>query len=389
MRKWLALLTIPALLLGACSNEGDAPAAEDDPTGALVAAFEETAASEAQTITISLQSTPESLAAAAEGSELPPEAAETILGSSITVTGTKAEDPADQSFRMTLAVPNSDGAEVIFSGGDLYLRADVRGLAEAFGQDTTMIDQFLQSPTAQQAPFLEPAVNGEFIRIEGTEELTGGTGGTAELGQQQEQILREFSEAIRADAEVTSEGEDDVGEHLVVSIPFQTLMQRFTELASQLGGGLAPTPPESEVPEGDFTFDVWIADGRVAQMELDIVQLSESAEGDVPEGVEELAVRMEFSEEAEDITPPEDAVTVTGEQIMGLIFGGAFGGGGFPGDTPTDDTSGGGGDDTTGGGGGDDICSVYEGLPPETFEGLPQETLDQIEQLCPEIVPNS
>lgn len=390
MPKWFVWLAVPALLLAGCSNEGDAPPAEEDPTGALVAAFEETSAADAQTITLTIQSTPESLAAAAEGSTLPPEAADTILGSSLSISGAKSEDAAEQSARLSLAIPGTDGVEVIFSDRDLYLRADVRGLAEALGQDTAMIDQFLQSPIAQESPFLEQAVNGEFIRIEGADELAGSTGGTQQLAQQQEQLLREFTEAIKADAQVTSEGEDDVGEHLLVTMPFKSIYQRFMDLAGQLGTGLPPgsVPPESEIPQGDLELDVWVSDGRVAQIELDLVRLSEATDGDIPEGVEELAIRMAFTEEAEEITPPEDAVTVTGEQIMGLIFGGAFGGDELPGgDLPTEapDAPGDGGDDI---GGGDVDCSVYEGLPPETFDGLPPEVLEQLEQICPGVIPN-
>ncbi|MDQ4095165.1 MAG: hypothetical protein M3174_03035 [Actinomycetota bacterium] len=370
MRKLFVLLVLPALFLGACDDGGGgtSPATGEDRTDVLVAAFEESSAAESQTVTVTLESTPESLAAAAEG-QLPEDAAQTILDSSLTIaTATGQGD--EVSLRLALEVPDTEGLEVLLVGGDLYLRADVRTLAAAFGQDTAIIDQFLQSPTAQQAPFLESFVNGEFIHIEGTDELAGNAGATDQLAAQQQQLLQEFTEAIRADAEVTSEGEDDVGEHLVVSIPFQSVYQRFTDLAARLGGGLATPPPPTDVPEGNLEFDVWVADGRVAQMDFDVVRLSEQAEGDVPEGVEELVIRMAFSEDAEEITAPEGALTVTGEEIMALIFGGAFGGGETGGET--------GGGET----GGFD-CSQFENLPPEALEGLTPEERAQLEQLCP------
>ena len=370
MRKWFVLLVVPALLAGACNEGSDAPSGEEDPTAALVAAFEETAQAEQQTFTLTIESTPESLTAAAEGG-LPPEAADIILGSSLTVTATKAEDPADQSGRVVLNVPDTEGVELVFLGTDVYLRADVRGLLEAFGQDPALVDQFLQSPSAQQATFLEPAANGEFIHIEGTEALTGGAG-TEQLTQQQEQVLQELEAAIQEDATVEFEGSDDAGDHYVVSAPLRDLADRFMRLASELGTGVPPpsVPPE-DIPEGDVTLDVWVSDERVSQIEVDIVQNAQEFEGDVPEGVEELAVRLAFSYETEEITAPEAAVTVTAEEIAGLIFGGFAGGGGQP--------------PTGGGGGQGDICSVYEELPPETFEGLPPSEIEQIEQLCPGI----
>ncbi|MDQ4145248.1 MAG: hypothetical protein M3198_16210 [Actinomycetota bacterium] len=386
MRKWVICLLVPALLLAGCSDDGGdssgSPSAEEDPTNALIAAIERTAASETQTVTVTLQSTPESLAAASEGS-LPPGAAETILGSSVTVSTTGGDDPARQSGGLTIDVPGTEGAEILFSGSDLYLRADVRGLAETFGQNAATVDAFLQSPVAQQAPFLQAAADGKFIKIEGTEEMAGNTGATQELAEQRKLLLGELGEIIRADGEVTSEGEDDTGEHLLLSVPLAPLYQRAGELWSSLvPGGLPPQPSPEFVPEeGDLVLDVWLSEGDLAQVEVDLVRFNEEVQGDMPPGVEELAVRMGFSDEAEPVDPPADAVTVTGDEIMSLIFGGAFGGGGFPGDAPTEapDTS----------GGGEDVdCSIYEGLPPESFEGLPPDLLEELEKICPEVVPD-
>ena len=384
MRKLFVWLVVPALLLGACSSE---PSAEEDPTGALVSAFEKTGEADAQTVTVSIQSTPESLTALSEG-DLTPELADTILGSSLTFSGTKNDDPEAQNARIALSVPGTDGVELLVDGTDLYIRADVRGIAELAGQDASQIDTFLESPQAQQAPFLEAAANGEFIKIEGADQLAAGVGADpGALTEQQAKLLEEFGNAIQEDANVTSEGSDDVGEHLVASIPLRTLYQKFTEFAGQLGAPLPPgsLPPESEVPEGDFSMDVWISDGEVAQLVFDIVKLSEEFDGELPDGVEDFRIRIALSSEAEEVSPPEDAVTVTGEELMGLIFGG-FGGL----DTGGDTTDNFGGESPGGDLGGDELdCSLYEGLPPETFDGLPQETLDQLEALCPGLVPGS
>lgn len=384
MRKWLVLSIVAALFLGACSNE---PSPEEDPKAALVSAFEKIGELDASTVTVTIQSTSESLVAASEG-DLTPELAETILGSSLTITGANADDPENQNASIALSVPDTDGVEILVIGTDLYLRADVRGLVELAGQDPAQIDAFLQSPQAQQAPFLEAAANGEFIKIEGADQLGAAAGADpGALAEQQKKLFEEFGKSIEQEADVTSEGSDDVGDHLVVSIPLRSLVQRFTDLAGELGAPLPPgsVPPESEIPEGDIVMDVWVSDGRIVQIEFDIVQLGEEFGGVAPEGVEDFRLRLELSEEAEEVTAPEGATTVTSEELMGLIFGGF--GGEMGGDTPTlDETPG--GDDLGGGGGGELDCSLYEGLPPETFDGLPQETLDQLEQLCPGLVPN-
>jgi hypothetical protein len=386
MRKWLVLSVIAALVLGACSNE---PSAEEDPKAALVSAFEEIGKLDASTVRISLQSTPESLAAASEG-DLSPEQADIILGSAVTISGQQTDDPEEQNARFAVEVPGTDGVEVLVIGTDFYIRADVRGIVELAGEDPSQIDAFLESPQAQQAPFLEAAANGEFIKIEVADQLGAAAGANpGAITEQQQKLLEEFGKSIQEEATVTSEGSDDVGDRLSVSIPLQSLVDQFTEFAGQLGTVPPGTlPSEEEIPEGDVTMDVWVSDGRVVQLEFDVVALAQEFEGDVPEGVEDLRIRIELSEEAEEVTAPEGATTVTAQELMGLIFGGLGGGldegsGGEFTEPGTDETPG--GDDL---GGGELDCSIYDGLPPETFDGLPQETLDQLEQLCPGLVPN-
>ncbi len=372
MRKWFVWLALPSLLLSACADDGGG----GDPGEVLASAFEATGEEDATTITITLASTAESLTA---GGELSEEQAETILGSSLVFSGTKTEDPADASARIALEVPGTDGVEMLVIGTDLYLRADVMGLAAAFGQDTSGIDAFVQQ---SDASFLEAAVEGRFIRFEGADQLGRQLGADpGQLTQQQQRLLEEFGAALKADAEITSEGEDDVGEHFRVSIPLRALYRRLIEFASQAGGALPPgsLPPESEVPEGDVVADIWVSDGKVAQIELDFLQFAQLADEEVPAGVEELALRIALSYEAPELTPPEDAVTITEEDIAALM-GGFFG---MPGGGTTVPAS-------PGDGGGAEIdCSLYEDLPPETFEGLPPETLQQLEAICPGVVPGN
>ncbi|MDQ3986981.1 MAG: hypothetical protein M3280_10875 [Actinomycetota bacterium] len=385
MRRLLAFLVLPALLLPACDGGGDG-----DPKERLIAAFEEGAGLESGTVTISLVSTPESLVAASEG-EMTTDQAETILGSSVSISGTQSEDPAEQSARIALNVAGTQGVEVLITGADLYVRADVRGLLETFGQDPAQVDAFLQSPQAQGLDFLEAAANGQFIKFEGAAEMAGQFGGTnpAQMTAQQEQFLNELKNLIREEAEVTSQGEDDVGEHLVVAVNVRQAYQRFVRLIGETAGGQIPPgtlPPAEEVPDGNLSIDFWISDGRLAQIEFDFLQVGKLVGEEPPEGVEQLGVRVAISEDAEAVEPPSDAVTVTQQELEALVgsflFGGgdAFGGGGgFPGEeTPGD------GEQPPPAG---VDCSIYEDLPPETFEGLPQETLDQLEQVCPGIVP--
>lgn len=373
MRKWFMWLLVPALFLGGCSDGGGSTS-DEDAADVLASAFEATGEEDATTATISIASTTESLIAAGEFTE---SEADLILGSQLVISGVMTDDPAEASGRVALEVPDTEGFEMLVDGTDLYLRADVEGLANAVGEDTSQIDAFVEKSGAD---FLQAAVDGEFLKFEGADQLAGQFGGNpGEITEQQQQLLEEFGNALKEDAEVTSEGEDDVGEHFTVSVSLRTLYERFVQFASQAGAPLPPgsLPPESEIPEGDVTADVWLADDKVAQLELDFIQFAKFEGGEeVPEGVEELGLRMALSYEAEEVSPPDDAVVVTQEDLTGLM-GALMGmpGGTVPGGSPPP-------------GGGEVDCSLYEGLPAETFQGLPPETLNQIEALCPGVVPN-
>lgn len=378
MRKLFVLL-MAGLVISTTACGGGGPDPQDDPKGALIDALKELAKYDAVTITFSLQSTTESLVAASEGS-FDEGFAETILGSSFTISGTNVDDPEDQNARIAFNVEGTEGAEFLIIGTDVYLRGDVRGLAEAFGADTASIDQIAADAEAQGLDFVGPAIDGEFLRIEGADQLAGQVGADPqELTAQQEEAFTKLSEALEESSTVESVGQDDVGDHVVARASLRELYEKGLEIAQDF----APIPPEgvtpaSEVPDVDLEIDFWIADGKIVQIEFDIVKLAESLEEELPTGVEELAARVTISDEAEEVDAPDDAVTITQEDIGALLFSG-IGSGEESVEAPVEQPS---------PGGGDDVCALYKDLPPETFEGLPEDAKAQIQALCPEVIPD-
>ena len=374
MRRLLALVVLPALLLAGCS---DSPSPEDDPMEALLAAFEETGESDQQTLVFRLLSTPESIEALSDGA-VTPEHAQTVLDSSLTISGTQADDPSEQSALISVAVPGTEGVELILLGTDLYLRADVEGLLTTFGQDPAELDELRSEAEEQGAAFVGSFLDGQPLHIEGGEQLAGQFGGQAAGGEGQEELVGRLRDALRDSSTVTSEGSDDVGDHVVAQVRIRDLYQRLLDIIPQLGLPVPTTlPPEDEVPDGEFRIDFWLSEGKLVQIEIDLLQIATLTEQEVPEGVEQLAIRLELADDAVDVSAPEGAVTVTPEEILGLIGLGDFSGGT---EVPIED-------ETPSPAATEIDCSIYEGLPPETFEGLPQETLDALEEICPGIVP--
>src|SRR5687768_559621 len=131
MRKLFVLLLVLATFLAACNDDGGGEPSEDAKQ-TLVSAFEALGQAESQSITLSIASDSESLSTLSEG-QVTEEQANILLNSSITVEGTQSDDPANQAARIAFNVEGSEGAEMVILGPDLYVRADVSGLAEVFG----------------------------------------------------------------------------------------------------------------------------------------------------------------------------------------------------------------------------------------------------------------
>jgi hypothetical protein len=322
-RRFAAVLLAAALLGGACSDGGEEQAAEN-PEQAFSDALDAFSDYEGVTFVMSLDADPNDLVE----EDTPPEVAEQIVDSSITVSG-KAASLQDAQLEVVADIGgNEDAVEFRLVGDSVYARADVRELAEAFGSDTAEIDTAVQQASAMGFDFARAFVDGEWVGIEGLYDTAEQFGVPVQTPDpdQVSALKDEVIGILEQNASVTSEGTDDVGAHLVVSVP---LRQTAEELADAFGGlgGLAGVPQEGlqEVPEGDADIDVWVSDGRLVQVELDFVALAEQLDGDVPEGVDRMALRVEIDEFTDAVEAPDDYVAIDIGDILGSIFGGSGG----------------------------------------------------------------
>jgi hypothetical protein len=328
MRRLLALLATALLILAGCADsKSEGPDPADDPKGALETALDNLVSGDGMTLTLTLDSTEESLAAAGEG-DLPPEVAEKILESSIVVS-TKGDTPENAEFQMLIDVAGTEGIEFKSVGEEIYARADVRGIVETFGGKSSGIDEFIaQAGTQPGYEFVEPAANGEWLHLTGAKELAeqfGAMPAASANEEMQKKIEDALRKALNENATVSSEGSDDIGDHLVANLNirgfYAGIKDTFTSLMPQTVPGALP--PESEVPDEDLKLDIWVADGTVQQVSFDFLQLADLAEGeaDIPEGVDRLGLLLQFDEFDDSVEVPADAVDVDVQQIMrGFMF---------------------------------------------------------------------
>ncbi len=365
MKKLLSLVAALALVGGACGgSSGPDPA--DDPKGALVSAFENLEGG-SNTLVFTIQSTPESLDALASedgGSGMSAEDAQKILDSSLTVSSEGEGD--DAKAQIVANVAGNEGAvELRVIGKDFYVRADVQGLMEQFGADTSQLETIKSQAQAGGLTFVGPAIDGEWLAIKGLQDqLAQLTGGAATPSADQQQIINEVTQVIKDKATVTNEGEEDAGTHLVATLPIRDI---YTEISGSLGalGGAVPMdlPDPSEVPDEDVTIDIWMDGDDLSQVELDFLQFAEIANEPVPEGVDQFAFRIAFEDFSGDTSVPEGAVEVDPTTLFQGLLGGVSGG--VPGGT------------TAPGGSSGFDCSQ--------LEGAPQDVKDQFKDLCPNV----
>lgn len=364
MRKILTFLLAGAVLLGACGGDTSA-----NPKQTLTQALDNLGGRDAFSLTFTLQSDVDSLVAASEG-DLSSEDAQKILDSALTIAGNQSDDPADARGLVVADVAGLDNAiEIRAIGTTLYARADAKGLAETFGQDPAQLDAFAQQASAGGLDFLVAAVNGEWISISGLQELAQQFGAPATPNPADLKAMQSFAEALKQSSSVTSEGSEDAGEHLVVTVSLRAAYEHFVDLAGQLSAGLpvGDLPSASEVPDEQLRVDVWVADEQVTQVEFDFVQLGSFEGADMPEGVERLALRMAIEDFSGEVEEPADAVEVDLAQLMNMFTMGLGTDTGGSQTIPTD------------------ICSELEGA----LQGAPQEVIDQLEvqygSQCPEV----
>lgn len=333
MRRLLAIIATSALVFAGCNSGGSGPDASEDPKAALVAGFK-ALGDGGLTATLRLDTTVEDLMVMNEesGDSLTEEQAQQFIDSSLQFTTNGETEPEKSQFEMIANVAGLENAvEVKYRDDTLYARASVRDLTEEFGGNTAELDM-----AASQAPpgfdFIGPAIEGEWIGITGFQALSeqlGAMAGAPQAEEQQEQaqqMMSEMAAVLENNAEVTHEGSDDAGDHLVASVNARQVYGEFVEALGTLGGlasaQMAQLPPESEIPDEDMTFDAWVSDGQLSQLLFDFTQFGDWEGADMPEGLERFGLLVEMEEFDGEIEVPEDVTNVDVQQLMQTFMGG-------------------------------------------------------------------
>jgi hypothetical protein len=328
MKKLISLGASLLLLASACGGDG----VGGNPKDSLTTAIENLSEMEGLELVFMLQSSPSSLAALAaeDESNLSEEDAQRILNSSITMR-TKGKTLEDGQAEFVVNIDGADAIEMRVLNQIFYVRADVRGLIETFSGDPSGLDQFEQQASAAGVTFVKPAIDGEWLALEGLKDIAQQQGLPTGRAPNQDALVRAFRTSVDEEAEVTEGDQDGPGTHLVVNAPVRRIYERLVPEFQKLLTGVpgAALPPASEVPDETVRLDTWVDDDQLRQVRLDLVQFAKFGDEPVPEGVDELALQVTIDEFDDEVEAPEDAVTLTEQDIQqafGAFMAGAMGG---------------------------------------------------------------
>ena len=356
MRKLFAAIAAVTMVMAACggdsgSSGGGSP---KDTLNEAVANL----SSGGHTITLSLDSDPKSLVALGEG-DLTEDTASKILDSSLSISSNGEADPKDSQFAIAANIAGNTDVEMRFIDETLYLRVDLDSLLdlagpEAKAQAQQQIDAAVQAAKAQGLDFVEPAANGEWIAFTGLTGLLSQLGVNATPTSDQKAMVNKFAEALTKSATVTSEGDDDEGEHLVATANLRDVYQNILDVAKQLNPSAASSFDQvdpSQVPDQDVKVDFWVNDGNLTQISFDFLQLASLGDTKIPDGVDNFGLKLEIDDFSGGIEVPSGATEVDVNQLLQTFMGALSGSTGSAG------SSGSSGSST------DAFCNALKGQP--------------------------
>jgi hypothetical protein len=355
VRRLSAPILAAALLLGAC---GGSPAGDDGARSMLVEAVRNLQRSDGVTATLSLRSTTASLVALSGqgGDHLSAADARKILRSSISISTVKSGKGRDAA-QVVVNVAGSEDLELRVVEDTLYVRAHLAGLFDALGKDPAEAAAYAREAQAAGVGFVQPLMEGRWLSLEGLDHAMGA--GAATPTDRERKVVSELARSLEASTDVTSKGTGPEGTHLVATVSLREVVDGLREAAAGLGPGAPAAALPGQVPDEDVSVDLWVRDGRLTQVEIDLLRLRAVAEDDVPSGVTRLALRVALEDFSGAIEAPPEAVPVD----LGDLFGVASASGQAAAPPSSAQLK--------------ELC--------EQLKGQPREVVDQFKDRCPEL----
>jgi hypothetical protein len=325
-----------AVLLAGCGE----PAEKLSPREAVREAAKTTAGLKEGSFKLSVAGSEESINAVFnEGAPLTEEDRE---GLNLLRNGHIVFSTGNNKFGLDVKAGDLDHAfEVRYVDGKLYARADVAGLGKLFDATPEEINQTVQAVSSQPGfEFIAAAAAGKWLQadftalkgtfddfVKGLQESTGGslpaTSGTQPVDNEATALRDALDKVFNENVIIEKLESDSVGDHYVAKVTsLRTFYGQLLPTVEQYMDRLPNAdqlPGANLIPDKPGSVDVWVKDGRLSRVELDVAQFSEP-----PADAGRVAIRLDINREAPELTAPSGAVMV---DLAGLIqqFVGQFG----------------------------------------------------------------
>ena len=323
-----------ALLAGGCGG-GATNTSSKDPKTAFGVGRDGLNDAEALTVTLKLDTTPETLIALAKatGDPLVPTTAQALAGGQLvfenkTTNGKKLSeiksgDANATAGRVSFAENGTSYVEFRTRDSNLYLRADVKGLLGVVGK-SKQYDE-LQARANTLPAFVKALVAGQWVSLPSSvlTALASQFGGSGALpsAAQMKKLISDVNAVIDRDVAVTRVGSDDQGDHLTLTVQSRQFvtdaLQAISGAVPAAGLALAKVNP-TEVPQRSVVLDAWINDGALSKLSIDIAQFFDDKLKAV---AAHLPVVLTFDRSGDDIEKPDGATQIDLTQLGALLGG--------------------------------------------------------------------
>lgn len=273
-----------------------------------------------------------------------------VLDSALHVVWDRGADLAgldDDSVGLAVDVDGIDNAvEARFLDGTVYARALARQLADRFGGDAGVLDDVEAQASGLGLDFVAAAFDGGWLSLEldpvlsffkgigGAEMFDEGFREEAGFGvsdldwESLDKFLHALDRVYSEDVTVTEGDEEGPGRHYRLAASARAVYQRILPAVKDLpffmGTAAEDFLAPGEVPDEDYTLDVWVDGGKLSRAEFDFSQVV--PEGSDLEGMPYLALRVDIDHSVGAVAAPKDVTEVDLLELFGKMAGLAEGG---------------------------------------------------------------
>ncbi|MET8546087.1 hypothetical protein ABZW03_36470 [Kitasatospora sp. NPDC004799] len=240
----------------------------------------------------------------------------------------------DKSVRVSYLLADRSGTALLEYrqvDGTGYLHADAKGLVKLSGEDPSVVDEMRKDLPEKLKP-VGDVLAGKWVGFDlqaladRAKESDGKKAAPSaapsvdpELGGE---LLNSIKDVLGRTVTYEDKGKKDGTEHLWISAPARQLVDEMYKAVKPLSAkfpkqlGTFPDQAPSDVPDRRIGLDLYLKNGAFSSATFDLAQLADKVEPGV-----NFPVKLAFNQAAPAVQAPADAVKLTTEQLTDAVVG--------------------------------------------------------------------